>query len=492
MGNKKDNYQAAIKTLIPAFVFLILFFSLIGINTAAVSLTNLADVRVRGESTFNKMNVNNYAVNQDPDPAEPGGIVTVRWKIENTGREAVNNLILEVEPSYPLSLVAGESARQVIGSLESRQTGKEGVIVKYRFIVAGDAPEGTYEINLRYSADNGKTWVKLRPFNLDVKNVNLELLVSDVRTTPERVAPGKSFNISFRITNLEDNWIENVRTELELEKTTTTTTTVSLRSYPFIPVGSTNYNVIKSMPAGKSYMVKFNLMADPTADSNAYNLPLRISYKDSHGNNFSREYYIGIIVYDPPSYVLKLDSNGVYSSKKPYSPDARGKIVIGISNTGRGDMNFVALTLEDTKKISVVGPREEYVGNLKSDDYESAEFEVATHKESRKTEEATVRVKVEFKDALNNPVTQYRELPIKLYSRSDAEKLGLVLRENKSSMFMLYTLGVLLVMFWLAMIIDCIRREMSAHAKLLWLATIILANILGAAIYFLFGRKKKI
>ena len=44
-------------------------------------------------------------INYDPDPAEAGRYVTVRFKIENSGAENAKDMVVELLPKYPFSLV---------------------------------------------------------------------------------------------------------------------------------------------------------------------------------------------------------------------------------------------------------------------------------------------------------------------------------------------------------------------------------------------------
>src|SRR3989339_816514 len=68
---------------------------------------------------------------QDPDPVEPGKEVEVSFKIENNGTTA-NNVVFEILPEYPFSLVPGEFAIKAIGTVGTSQNSKQSVTVRYR------------------------------------------------------------------------------------------------------------------------------------------------------------------------------------------------------------------------------------------------------------------------------------------------------------------------------------------------------------------------
>ena len=80
-------------------------------------------------------------INQELDPAEPGKVVDVRFKVENTGGGGTNEIIFEIMPEFPFSLYKG-SAVTKIGSMQAYQRGEEGIIVHYTLKVDEDAVEG--------------------------------------------------------------------------------------------------------------------------------------------------------------------------------------------------------------------------------------------------------------------------------------------------------------------------------------------------------------
>ena len=66
----------------------LVFFVAVSLNVIAVvndGAIDQARLRFSNASNTNQYNVNNMIVNQNPDPAEPGRYVEVRWKIENFG-----------------------------------------------------------------------------------------------------------------------------------------------------------------------------------------------------------------------------------------------------------------------------------------------------------------------------------------------------------------------------------------------------------------------
>src|SRR3989338_7187239 len=47
-------------------------------------------------------------INQEPDPAEPGKYVDIRFKLDNNGSDEARNVDIEILPQYPFSLDPGK------------------------------------------------------------------------------------------------------------------------------------------------------------------------------------------------------------------------------------------------------------------------------------------------------------------------------------------------------------------------------------------------
>src|SRR3989344_7051130 len=57
---------------------------------------------------------------QDPDPVEPGKIVELSFKLDNQGALA-SNLMFEILPEHPFSILPGENSVMNIGTLGTSQ-----------------------------------------------------------------------------------------------------------------------------------------------------------------------------------------------------------------------------------------------------------------------------------------------------------------------------------------------------------------------------------
>ena len=395
------------KRIILGICVLVLIFSSLSVF-AATSTTS-------GRTMLYFYNVNVTMINQEPDPAEAGRYVIIRFKIENTGGETAQDVVLELLPKYPFSLDPGESAVKYIGSVRSRQVGDTGVIIDYRLKVDEDALEGNNEIELRYKIKDN-VWIKLEPFYIDIKPHDVLLSISSI-TAPKMVKPGEASDVKINLKNLALTFIKDITVKL------------ILGNVPFSTLDSTNLKIIKQMEADSEANVSFNLVAEPDAESQLYTIPIDIEFLDRLGTKYKKNETFGLIIGAEPDLSVMIDSSQIYNSR------GVGEVVIKFVNKGVTDVKFLYVTLDDGE-YKILSPKEVYVGNIDSDDYETADFKIALKRVKGK--EVELPLIIDYKDANNNEYTKETSLSLKLYSASEAKAFGLKKGNN--------TVGVVIVL----------------------------------------------
>jgi len=108
-------------------------------------------------------------VNQDPDPAIAGDVVDIYLAIENIGGESSSNLIVELEPEYPFSMVPDESVVQDIGVIKSYQKDNYMKIITYKIKVDSDVSAGSYNLTVKYY-EQGDSLVTEENILIAIKN----------------------------------------------------------------------------------------------------------------------------------------------------------------------------------------------------------------------------------------------------------------------------------------------------------------------------------
>ncbi len=342
-------------------------------------------------------------INQEPDPAEPGKHVDARFKFDNNGTEEAISVEVEILPEYPFSLDAGREAMRSIGTIQSRQKGDVGVIVKYRLRVDKNAVEGENELKIRYRIDNG-VWIEPEEFFVDVQTHDAILSVQSI-ISESSIAPGSKSLLKIGIKNMADSLIKDAKVNLDLS------------SVPLVPAGSTNEKTLYQLDSKSSYDFEFNLIAEPDAESKIYKIPLHLEYFDELGKKYTKNQTIGLTVGAKPDLSVTLDDSEIYEAQKP------GEIVVKVVNKGVTDIKFMNLKLIPSNEYRILSNEEVYIGNIDSDDYETADFNLFI--KSGKEKIVKIPVVIEYKDANNNDFKETIELNLNLYSALEAKKFGL-------------------------------------------------------------------
>ncbi len=345
-------------------------------------------------------------VNQEPDPADPGSYVDVRFKIENSGSKNAEDVEFEVLPEYPFSLSPGEAAVESISTIGGRQTGDDGVIVKYRLRIAVDAVQGDNELEVRYRVDRG-SWVKLPAFDISVRSAVAIVDIASVTSDPETIVPGEPSTITFTLENIEEGLLKDVTVALNLTDS----------AIPLAPLGSTAEKKVKYIQGGESASISIDVIALSNADAGIYKVPITLSYLDSSGATFSREGIVGLTVGSEPDLVVLVENSEV---KKAGSS---GKVDVKFTNKGLSDIKLLNVKLAETEQVDIISPSEVYIGNVDSDDYETIDFEV--YVSDSDDGKVMLPFELEYRDANNKLFRETRNVELKIFSSSEAKKLGI-------------------------------------------------------------------
>jgi hypothetical protein len=349
-------------------------------------------------------------INQIPDPAEPGKYVDIRFKFENNGSKVAEDLVAEILPQYPFSLDPGTNAVKSLGSINPRQKGDNGVIVKFRLRVDKDALEGQSEIKLRYKTSEN-IWITLPEFKVNIQPYDAILLLDKVKSSPEAITPGEKASIDITFKNIAEILLKKIRVKMKLGAT------------PLAPIGSTNEKAIEKIDKKEEAKIRFDLIAEPDAKSGVYKVPVEFLYYDNLGNSYNRNSTIGLIIGSEPDLSVNIDSTTVYQKGKA------GSVTIKIVNKDVNEIKFLNMKLAESEAYTIISSNMEYVGNIDSDDYETAEFKIFV----KKTEEKKVilPITLEYRDANNMEFVNKVNLELPLYSTSEAKQLGLVKGNGK-------------------------------------------------------------
>jgi hypothetical protein len=358
-------------------------------------------------------------LNQEPYPAIPGSYVTLRFKVENIGIKNINNLHVRIVPRYPFSLADDEL--KYIGNIAGMQIGDYGTTVQYRLKVDKDAYPGYFDVDLEYTTDN-YTWIKVTGFSVKVESADVRVGITSVSTQPKYIEPGKEGILIINITNFGDSLIKDITLKLDLTLSSLSQTQLSLLSsagfqVPFSPIDTSTEQKIRNIMPSETKQFVFKIMTSSTAASNVYKIPIIITYYDVDNKKYETQDLISLLVGGKPELRASIEKSDVLFKNQ------KGKITIKIVNSGKIDAKFTELFLEDGKNFVVLSNKYDYIGDIDSDDYETAEFTIFVENANNYLE---LPVKMKFEDPLGNKYEHTETLNLKLYTPQEARKYKLV------------------------------------------------------------------
>ncbi|MCK5107721.1 MAG: COG1361 S-layer family protein [Nanoarchaeota archaeon] len=357
----------------------------------------------------------------EPHPAESGSYIDIWIKMENYGGSEADDVTFILEPQFPFSLEPGDEAQKSIGSLDP---GDE-VVLQYKVRISEEAIEGNNELDFKFTSD-GKAWVT-HTFDILIRTQDTMLNTNEVRVNPEEVAPGDIVEVSLLLENLADSSIKDLRAELQLTQRDVLAASVSYTELPFTPVDSTNVLMEKRLSPGEQKLFTYQLRVDPDTEPKVYRIPIELSYSDEIGNTtYTEEGIIAIVVAKTPDIMVNLDSSEIYTK------NAKGEVGIGIYNIGVSKIKFAVFEILESDAYEVLSTPKLYLGNVDSDDYETADFTLFV-----KEENPEIKFSLEYKDEYNGEHQDELSLTLKTYSKKEAQKYGFIKNSSSGIIFLI-------------------------------------------------------
>lgn len=296
---------------------------------------------------FGPLGITISLINLDPDPAVSGNTVEVRLGIENTGSDTLNDLLIEVIPEYPFTLVPNEPAVQKITTLSSYQYGDNMKIIKYMVRIDQDASAGGYEFKLKYYED-GSSFKVGKSITIDVKNAEMAEII---RIDQTNLVPGKQSSLKFTINNvgnapLKDmvfNWVNEDKI--------------------ILPVGSDNTKYVKYIEIGDSAELEYQVIADPNAPAGLYELKLYLTYDDPLTNNETEI-----------STIAGINVGGGTDFDVSFSESSNSQTSFTVANIGSNAAYSVSVVVPVQNGWQISGSNSMIIGNLNKGDYTVASF----------------------------------------------------------------------------------------------------------------------
>lgn len=259
------------------------------------------------------------------------------------------------------------------------------------------------------------------------------VVVSDV--SQQELFPGEETSLVLSVKNTLSDDIEDVSLNLILSNT------------GFISIGGSEdgENEIKD---GSTENFNYRIKASQDIEPGDYNIPYEITFLDTgKDDTITKSGSIGIVVSAKTelSYSAEIENNVI---------GEQGKVTLKIINSGFGDIKFVNVEIFP-EGFTLLGSANDYIGNVDSDDFESASYDVIFNDKT-----ANLIASVTYKDFDNNAESIIVDLPLTVYSRERALELGIIEKNNTQSY-----VGIIVVIVILWFVYRTIKKRRKLRKK---------------------------
>jgi len=332
----------------------------------------------------------------EPYPVEPNEQFTLWIKIQNIGSVDARDATCKVVPDKPFSLYQGDSI-QSYGTLNSG----DSAVFDFSLKVDGDAVDGDNELIVQCIDNPASGAWMVKKINIKVQTRYPTLNIVNVKTVPEFVEPGNKAQLLITLENLADSSMKDISVKPDFSL-------VSLA--PYQEMGEKK---IRRIAAGEVMDLIFNIVALPDAKGGIYKVPLAVTFTDDLGTPYTLDGTIAVEINSKPDLEVYVDSSDLTTSSRT------GNLIFKIVNKGLTDVKFMNIKLLEARKLNIISGNTVYIGNVDSDDFETAEFRVSVGSNS-----IVFPVEIEYKDINNKAHSEQLNVTYSLASKSELGQGG--------------------------------------------------------------------
>jgi len=382
------------------------FKNIVVLVSILILLIPLATAGLQQTSEASSPQITATLQSQTPDPVEPGQFVTVKFKIENQGKETKNDVKVKLIQKYPFSLVDGDGIKS-IGKLRAGSTGADAVVVTYKIKVDENAVEDDTELELEIHEGSSTISYTDEEFLIDIRTEDAVLDITSIKSEPSQIAPGEMAKVHITVKNLADSLLRDIKFKLDFDDD----------DMPLAPYQSSSERRISQLKRDFQDSLTFSIIAAPDATPGLYKVPVTITYNDDRANSFTISDILAVTVGDTPKVRPYIKKSNVMKKGTP------GKLTLGLANAGTNDVKFVELFLLPSEDYELISTSDYfYIGDIDSDDTESEEIDIYV---SKKADSLKVPVRLKYFDANNKEFQQQFNLEMNLYSSFQLKRFGI-------------------------------------------------------------------
>lgn len=342
-------------------------------------------------------------MSQDPDPADAGKDVDLRWQVVNTLTGTTENLRFRLDASYPFLFEAGDSPDKDLGASAGTNDNKVFYVLHYKLRVADNAIKGTYNVTLNWYTGEG--WTK-KDFPIYIDPKRADFVVGALVTSPEKlIADTDEAKLSVNIDNIGKGNAENVKVKLSLPQ-------------GFKPTFSySDEDSLGIIEKGGSKKATFYVDTDENIKEGMYSAKIEITYKDENDEaNKYRTKTLDLNIPIKPAPYLIVES--VTTTPEKLVPGRKAEILIKVKNTGNEKAESVSLRVfKDASQPFEFSEKSDFIGKLEKGESGDAVMGMTVNTKAA-AKKYLLDVELRGIDEKNNVVIFRRTVPLTIAPES--------------------------------------------------------------------------
>jgi hypothetical protein len=302
-------------------------------------------------------------LNQDPDPAEPGELLELRWKVEKYGLESINDVEYKLVIDYPFSFEPSNDAYQELGNWWVLSDKEEYQTLFYKLRVDENAIEDEYDIKLLSRYDEQPEWTT-KEYTIRVgepKRPNF--VVGNLQTSPTKLtADTDEAKLSVDLQNIGK------------ENADVVIASVSLPEGFEASYGYSDRATLGTVSAGMGKTANFFVDVDENVRSGVHNATLTIKYKedaDANDEYKTVDIPLEIPIKRKPRFMI----TDLSLAPETIRAGDSGAISFALENSGEKDATSVSVKLyKESSQPFDFNEKTSFVGTLEPGDSGEAQL----------------------------------------------------------------------------------------------------------------------
>lgn len=316
---------------------------------------------------------------QTPYPVEPGDIVTIEIELQNTGLSEATNIVLEIEPSDPFTLVSGEKETKTFTRIEA----SDSVKTTYKLYVSKSAVSNDYEVDFRFYSEDDTAVTVVQSVLVAVQG-SPKLVLGSINAIPEDIEPGDTVRLEVDIRNVGTGGVHYLES------------TFNSSSAYIVPVLAGGSYYMGELNPDSSNKALFDISIDNEAEYGTYSAILTLNYRDDTNTLQTTTFSVGIPIKGEP--VIEVLSAKVDNSD----------LKVDIENIGTGNAKALKISLVQGGEV-----KDSAIANeLKPTKHKTLRFKGFTYGEAA--------INITYLDESNHEYTN--EIPISIKQSVYAEE----------------------------------------------------------------------